>query len=216
MPEQYIRFDFTSVKKQGSMQYYVLAENMTEMQQFLSQHGFHDVNDALKLYSGDKYRASNCSHILKTYRFMSNHKPGVFPVMTCASFVDHAIESAANDLGDHSIFGEAILRQDIEFIKMIGSAITKLPHGYVMDYILADESTLFECLENGGTKRDMIENTSDWLIRHSGPSEDPTSQTILQSLYDATPDLDNDYGVYPITVEAYVSYFTELMIDCYN
>ena len=216
MPDAYIRFDFTSVKRLGSMKYYVLAENMDDMNQFLMQHGFKDVTDALKIYPAEKYKSSDCSHILDIHRFMSNHKPGVFPVMTCASFVDHAIETVANDLGDHSVFGEAILRQDIEFIKMIGSIITKLPHGYVMDYTLADESILFKCLENGVAKREDIDNTAGWMARTGHPSEDPTAQVILQSLYDATPDLSNDLGIYPITLEAYVSSFTELMIDCYN
>jgi hypothetical protein len=52
--------------------------------------------------------------------------------------------------------------------------------------------------------------------RIGAPTEDVSSRVILEEIYDAVPDLTSDNGIYPITVEAYVSSFTELMIDCFN
>lgn len=216
MGDGYIRFDFTSVKHASSMHYYVLAESMDDMNQFLTQHGFRDVNDSLTFFPMDKCKASNRSHILHIYRFMSNHKPGVFNVMTCEDFITHAIETTANDLSDHCMFGEAILRGDIEFIKMISSMLLKLSHGFIFDHNLADESLLYNAMENDNYKGAMLDMIAEYNNRCDRPSEDIGNQAILRSLEDAVPDLDNRLGVYPITVEAYVSSFTELMIDCFN
>ena len=136
--------------------------------------------------------------------------------MTSEDLITRAIENTANDIADHSIFGEAILRTDIEFLKIIGSLIGKLEHGFVMDFNLADESMLFNTLENENQYKNRIMDMISEYKNHIGaPTEDIGSQTILQSLFDSCPDRDTG-NIYPITVEAYVSTFTELMVDCYN
>lgn len=214
----YIRFDFQSARPNSSMKYYVLAKSIDDMNRFLSQHGFNDVHESLKIHDMRKGRSSDVFHVLQPYKFMSNHKPGVFEVMTCSDFVEHAIDNTANDLSDYSLFGEAILRQDIEFLKMIGELIVKLPHGFVIDYTLADESLLYKSFEEeGSSKGDIVEDIIEYRKRICSPSEDPGSRAVQQSLHDAVPDMSNDNnGIYPITIEAYVSSFTELMMDCYN
>ena len=212
----YIRFDFAPVKQPSGMHYYVLAESLDEMHQFLHQHGFHDVDKLLTFYPMEKYVPRDASHILHIHRFMSNHKPGVFSVMTCETFITHALETTANDLSDASLFGEAILRTDIEIFKVINSMISKLSQGFVLDTNLADESLLFNSMENDNYKGTMMDMIAEYKNRIGAPTEDAGSQAILQSLYDSVPDLTADNGVYPITVEAYVSAFTELMIDCFN
>ena len=126
------------------------------------------------------------------------------------------LETTANDLSDASLFGEAILRTDIEIFKVINSMISKLSQGFVLDTSLADESLLFNSMENDNYKGTMMDMIAEYKNRIGAPTEDAGSQAILQSLYDSVPDLTADNGVYPITVEAYVSAFTELMIDCFN
>lgn len=212
--EGYIRFDFSPVKQKTSMHYYVLAESLDEMHMFLNQHGFHNVDSSLVFYPIEKYKSTDSTHVLHEYRFMSNHKPGVFTVMTCENFITHAIETTANDLSDASLFGEAILRTDIEIFKVISSLINRLSHGHVIDIQIADESVLYN-MENED-KIDRWELMESYCNRIGAPTEDVSSRVILEEIYDAVPDLTSDNGIYPITVEAYVSSFTELMIDCFN
>ena len=210
----YYRFEFTSSSSRSSMKYYVLSNNMDDMNMFLSQHGFRDVNDSITIISPEQYKTKDATHVLSIHSFASNKDHAIYHVMTCEDFVTRALENVANDLSDHSIFGEAILRSDIEFIKMAVKDLGKLRHAFIMDFRLADESLLFNHEENDGYKGTMMEMITEYKNRIGAPTEDTGSQAILQSLYDASPDADTNC-IYPITVEAYVSTFTELMVDCY-
>ena len=161
--EGYIRFDFSPVKHSTSMHYYVLAESLDEMHMFLNQHGFHNVDSSLVFYPIEKYKSTDSAHVLHEYRFMSNHKPGVFTVMTCENFITHAIETTANDLTDASLFGEAILRTDIEIFKVISSLINRLSHGHVIDIQIADESVLYS-MENEDSSSRFV-----WVVYTNNP-----------------------------------------------
>ena len=212
----YFKFTFTSGSSRSSMKYYVLSESMDDMNLFLKQHGFHNANEAIQILPEEQFKSADYSRILRICKFKSNHKPETFYLMTTEDLVSRAFENISNDLSDHSIFGEAILRTDVEFLKIIGSLIGKLEHGFVMDFNLADESMLFNSLENDNQyKNQIMSMIEEYKNRIGAPTEDVGSQTILQSLYDSCPDRDTGC-IYPITIECYVSTFTELMVDCYN
>lgn len=212
----YYKFTFSSGSTRSSMTYYVISRSIDDMNLFLKQHGFNNAHDAIRILPEDEFKPKDYSHELRICIFKSNKQPGTFHVMTSEDLITRAIENTANDIADHSIFGEAILRTDIEFLKIIGSLIGKLEHGFVMDFNLADESMLFNSLENENQyKNRIMDMISEYKNRIGAPTEDIGSQTILQSLHDSCPDRDTGC-IYPITVEAYVSTFTELMVDCYN
>lgn len=212
----YFKFTFTSGQSRSSMKYYVLASSIDDMHLFLKQHGFNDAYESIMIVPEGDIKGKDWAHVLRICRFKSNRNPKTYNVMTSEDLVTRVFENVSNDLSDHSIFGEAILRTDVEFLKMIGSLIGKLEHGYVMDFNLADESMLFNTLENENQyKNQIMDMIAEYKNRIGAPTEDVGSQTILQSLYDACPDRDSNC-IYPITVEAYVSTFTELMVDCYN
>ena len=212
----YFKFTFTSGSSRSSMKYYVMSSAIEDVYLFLKQHGFHDAKESIMIVPEEEFKPKDYSHELRIVNFKSNKKPGTFHVMTSEDLITRAIENTANDLSDHSIFGEAILRTDVEFLKITGSLIGKLEHGFVMDFNLADESMLFNSLENENQyKNQIMDMIAEYKNRIGAPTEDIGSQTILQSLQDAVPDRDTGC-IYPITIEAYVSTFTELMVDCYN
>ena len=216
MSEDYYKFTFKSNSSRSSMEYYVLAKSMDDMNLFLKQHGFHDVYDSIQMFPKEEIKSKQLTHILHLNKFMSNRQKGVFHVMTCEDLITRAFENIANDLADHSIFGEAILRTDIEFVKLTVKYLSSLAHGVIMDFNLADESILFNTLENDNQYKNQIsEMIEEYKHRIVAPTEDVGSRTILQSLYDAAPDADTGC-IHPITIEGYVSTFTELMFDCYN
>lgn len=211
----YFKFEFSSAStRSSSMKYYVMSDNRQDMDMFLSQHGFHNVEDSITIIPQEEYKPKDGTHLLSIHMFASNKEHTIYHVMTCEDFITRALDNVANDTSDHSIFGEAILRTDVEFIKMAAKDLSSLRHAFVMDFRLADESLLFNHNENDGYKGTMLDMIAEYKNRIGAPSEDTGSQAILQSLYDACPDADTNC-VYPITVEAYISTFTELMVDCY-
>lgn len=210
----FFKFEFMSAASRSPMKFYVVSNTLEDMHLFMSQHGFSNVDDKITMLPENEFIPSKDGcHLLSIHRFASNAKPGIFNVMTTEDFITRAIENISNDLADHSIFGEAILRNDIEFIKMICKLMDKLPHMFIADYALADESLMFDRMDEKNGKSALME-LAEYRKRGEGPTEDNESQLYQQGLYDAAPDKDTN-SIYPITIEGYISTFTELMIDCY-
>ena len=193
--EYCFKFSFMSMHSENkNMSYHVLAETEEDLYLFLKQHGFSDAPpESIQLFPKDKIVA-DLSHILKPFKFKSNKRPGIFSVMTCEAFVDDAISNLASDLNVNMLFGEAIIRRDIEVFKMIGDLVHDLPFAHVIDFVLADQMT------------------SEYRTKICCPCEDTDYYMTYEQLYDAvTPD-----EIYPITLECYISNFTEMMVDVFN
>lgn len=212
--ESYLfRFEFSSrYNNFKNMNYVVFAENEEDLKMFLIQHNFIDSPmDAVTIVSkeeaGNCYASTLCKHL-----FRSNHSNELFTVMTCPDFVDKAIETTCNSLNDAMLFGEAIVRRDVEIFKMIGELIHKLPHANVLDFIFADtESTkdpddiIDESIALDIDYKNRFSNGISWI-------DDPSTYYVHQSM----DNFRHEGGPEPITIEAYVSYFTEMMVDVFE
>lgn len=208
----YIKFTFTSVKnKSKSLSHVVLAEKMEDLQMFLAQHRFDRVpKEAITMLPEEKYKPSYSSQILKPYQFRSNFSKEVFTIMTCEDLVDSIIDNLASDLSKYMLFGEAIIRRDIEVFKEIGDIISDLPCAHVIDFSYVDIEPDEEPLKNS---KDIIRQTQRYLNNcGSCPTEDPDVKVIWDDLCDGFL----DGMVLSATVEAYISNFIEMMTDSFT
>ena len=209
---EWLRFDFQSIRQKYSpTKFRVVTDDFSNLMLFFRQHGFKDVpNESIQIVCIDDIdTCPDHYHILKPYKFKSNYSNEIYNIMTCEDFINYAIDSAANDLNGYLLFGEAILRHDIEIFKTIGELVYGLRHTTVFDYILADE----QCVDNndGLISREIAQMRKDYLTKVSAPCEDYGAYETFESLHN-----DFVYGeILPITLECYTSSFVEMMTDEY-
>ena len=95
----YFKFEFSSAaSRSSSMKYYVMSNNMPDMEMFLSQHGFHDVKDSISIVLPEEFKPKDVTHLLSIHSFSSNKDHAIYNVMTCEDFITRAIENVSNDL----------------------------------------------------------------------------------------------------------------------
>lgn len=210
----YIKFIFTSVKnKSKSLNHVVLAEKMEDLQMFLAQHRFDRVpKEAITMLPEEKFKPSYEMCILKPYKFWSNSSKEVFTIMTCEDLLDSLVDNLASDLSRCLLFGEAIIRRDIEVFREIGDIISELSCAHVIDfsYIDLDPSSESECIQS---QKDAIINTQRYLNNcGSCPTEDPDIKCIWDDIWSGF----YDGVVTTVTVEAYISNFIETMTDSFT
>lgn len=205
------RFEFSSKYNNiKNMNYVVYSETEEDLKMFLIQHNFTDSPmDAITVVSRDK--VGNCyGSILKRHIFKSNHTDETYVIMTCPDFVNRAIETTCDGLNDVMIFGEAIICRDVEIFKLIGDLVNELPHANVLDFPLTDnQSTRYDIIA------ESVELARDCRNKHGrNPAylEDMSTYYVHQSMDDIRCEDQPE----PITIEAYVSYFTEMMIDVFE
>ena len=211
---EWLRFDFQAInKKQKSSpnRYRVVTDNFNKMMLFLKQHGFTDASpESLKIIDiADINRYPDHYNILHPYLFKSNYTDDIYTIMTTEGFVTYAIDNAANDLNGCLLFGEAILRHDIEVFKTISKLISSLPHTHIFDYLLANE----QCVDDPASlvSQEIAAMRRDYLAKICAPCEDYGSYETFESLHDSV----NTDEIMPITLECYTSSFVEMMTDEY-
>lgn len=213
----YLKFEFSSMNNHNkNMNYYVYASTIEDLQMFCKQHNFHNVpSEAITIHSTHNDSIADI-RLLKPFRFKSNRNDEIYTVITCEEFVDIAIENVANDLAQFMLFGEVIMRHDIGIFKMISDNVSKLPHAHIIDYILADEFNIFNHTDSPDMSftKEIYDMGKQYLKSIGAPTEDQDFRMVLQSIYD---DISHEKDeIYPITIECYVSNFTEMMIDTFN
>lgn len=209
-----LRFDFQAInRKQRSHpgKYRVVTDDFMKMNLFLKQHGFNNVPpESLSIVDiNNIHKCPDHYNILTPYLFKSNYSDEIYTIITCENFINYAIDAAANDLNGCLIFGEAILRHDIDLFKTIGNLISNLPHTHVFDYLLANE----ECVDDPAslTSREIAVMRREYFAKICAPCEDYGSYETFESLHDSV----NVDEVLPITLECYTSSFVEMMTDEY-
>jgi hypothetical protein len=213
MEEYYFKFEFSSVHcKSKSINYYVLAKNMDDLKLFLSQHGFNNVPpEAVKLIPRNKTGKYDENCVLEPYRFKSNSSSEIFTVMTCWRYIDEAVSKLASDLSQYMLFGEAIVRRDVEIFKTIGDLIQNLGVAHVIDFSLCDVDNTNDSILSNREIRDMHKK---YCQRVGAPTEDTDVVLTYERLFDS---VDNEHDdVLPITIECYISNFTEMMMDVFE
>ena len=211
---EWLRFDFQSInskQRSSPTKYRVVTDDFNKMMLFIRQHGFINATpESLSVVDiSDINRCPDHYNILTPYKFKSNFKDGIYTIMTTEGFVTYAIESAADDLNGCLLFGEAILRHDIEAFKTISNLISSLPHTRIFDYLLANE----KCVDDPAilSSQEIASMRREYLTKINAPCEDYGAYETFESLHDSV----NTDEVMPITLECYTSGFVEMMTDEY-
>lgn len=209
LDDHFIRFKFFSASSMGKDRpFEVYANTMDEMNMFLNQHCFKGVDEnAFAIIPKNICRNKN-DMILELYSFKSNHSNDIYHVMTTRFFVDMAMENTATDVNFNLLFGEAILRSDIEIFKHINTLLWKLPHVHVKDVLIADDNMI-----DDNIIKESLDIRKEYRLINR-PWDDLDSQMVIESLYDVMSS--DPIEVNPITIEAYVSSFTTLITDVCN
>lgn len=206
-----LRFEFSSVhNRMKNMNYHVIAENREDLNAFLMQHGFIDAPEAsVSLMKREDFNPGEESNLLKRYLFKSNHSDELFTIMTTDDLVDSAIEITCDEVTDALLFGEAILRRDVEAFKMIGDLIWSLPHTNIMDFSLANVD--IDDNETATTAKEILDMRKRYC--NSMDSLDWEETYYVHQSMDFTR---VDTLPQPITIEAYIANFTERMMDVFE
>ena len=197
------RFQFRSKAANASyLTYTVYSYKREDMLLFLKQHNF-DLNhvhvDILEI-AGEDF---NENDILQPYLFGTNSSEDVYTIMSTISIVDDCILNTAQTLANTLLFGPPIIRTDIELFRVINDLINELPHVYILDHTLIDE-----------TNDSMYSpDHSKYIKSWDGETPDPGDDVyVIESLYNCSILQE----IQPITMEGYVSNFTSMMVDEYN
>ena len=210
-------FQFQSVRKNtpSGMPYKVYSNNLDDIYTFLRQHNF-DITaakEAISIHPRSEFKIID-SYTLKPYKFRSNFRKGAFTILSTEYFTDVIIENLSSDLIQTLMFGEAIFRTDIEVFKTIVDNMEKLAYGPIVDFSLIDtESTKLDktAFDKCKMAQTIHARNKAYCAKIGCPTEDGPILEMQDSL--SMDLLNND--VSPITLEGYISGFTELMLDVF-
>lgn len=184
------RFQFASKSGKSNVVYSLSKEDMSL---FLKQHGF-DLNNAYVDVIKENLSKIN-EDLLMTYNFKSNTLANTFTLSTTTNFINDAIITIGSDLSASLMFGLVSIYGDIEIFELISSLIDEVPHVFIIDQYIADESNNYH-------------NYIDNPIADKFYSDGYDDEGIYESLLEASV-INN---IQPITIEAYVKYFTSLLL----
>lgn len=218
--DDYLRFQFRSVKSTSkAFTYEVLTKNPEDLQTFLLQHKFEKVpKEAITILPEDDFKQRDLSRVLKPYKLKSNHSDRIYTIISNDDIMEGVLDPLAEELCKFSLFGEAIVRRDIEVFKAIGDIVSDLPLTHVVDYSLVDIDEVNLSDENdinasAKSAMDIIECYKSYSNRITYPTEDHDISLIRDDLDKAYGDSVNDGEVLPFTIEAYIEHFVSMMTD---
>ena len=192
------------VKRNHHDDFKVYSHTQQDLMLFFKQHNI-DISKVNVEYVPDHQfnENSNDQHILKLYQFRSNKSPELYHIMTTEYCIQCALQLAGDHLSDACVFGAAIFRDDIEFIKRIVDLLGMLPHVSIIDYTLLDDINIsnfeWQCVKG------------DKLFEYDASPD--LSEIDTQDIYASLYDCSYDTTIQPVTVEAYVRAFAELIIN---
>jgi hypothetical protein len=202
------KFTFHSISDDiKKLSYSVYSYEKGDMDLFLKQHGFDINNSYVECLPINDANIVGDNVLLQKHKFRSNILHEDVVIMTSPKIVEGAIESVCSDLSESLVFGYASLRADIEIIKIINDLIYKLDHVLVLDHSMIDDGGFLISPYYENYQKSMSPSLDDGL------SVDCLNDTYI---YDSMFSKSSINATQPITVEAYVKYFTSMMIDKFN
>lgn len=195
------KFNFKAINDDSKLSYYVYSESKDLLLLFLKQHQLENGAHAIQVVADNN---TDDFHLLQLYTFKSNFSNETYKVATCEQFIMDCIDKTCNELENVLCFGPIMLRNDIEFVKIIAETIENLPYRVtVLDYAIADD-----------TAAEMEELTERWKHYINSPSMGESYS--VASIYDAIHDESYVSNVQPITIESYISYFVDMITDSFK
>lgn len=222
--DDYLKFQFRSIRsKSKAFTYVALTKNPEDLQLFLKQHKFDNVpKESITLLPESEFRQKDESCVLRPYKFKSNRQPfgQVFTIMSNQDIVEGILDPVSEEICKFSLFGEAIVRRDIEVFKVIGNIISDLPATHVVDFSLVDmdEAHLSDeddLNESAKSTQEFISYYIDYDKRITYPTEDHDMSVIRDDLDRAYRDSVDADSVLPFTIEAYIEHFVSMMTDSF-
>lgn len=179
-------------------QYYTIwTENEEYINRFIQQHSLE--KDAVYVtpilideLEGIPSTMITESNELNEYYFKSNKDDSVHTIVTTEKIVSSAVEAVGKLLTDSLLFGDLVMREDIQFVKKISDLIEKLPYASIYDWSLLEE------IPGDGYYSDYA--YSDYTTNYK-------NYTVEEMFRRHKPG-----QVEPITLEAYVHQFVKFIL----
>ena len=180
-------FKLTFYSTNGSLKYKVFSEGLYPMKMFVQQHNFS--RDILELIEPVPEGTDlPDGEILRPYKFKSKYSDtDVYTIYTTDDFV----------------FGDVLIRTNIELMKTISDLIGELRYVYVLDHGSIDGDT-------GELYSQDFEKYVKVFDPFMVPAEDGFDDAYI---YDSMTHAMLSQEIQPITLEAYVSSFASIVTD---
>lgn len=207
-PRRLFRFRFKSNGMTDNMAYFVLSDDINKVRLFLKQHNFKEVDSYIEPVLAEEHSGDD-EFLLEPYIMKSNSSDKLYTVMTNEHMVYACASKVSGILSDSLVFGDEVIRDDIPIMKIISKLVHGLDHVYVLDHTLCDQDGK------------PYSSSYDQYIKCGIPNPDYTDAD-LPTAYDDTGIYESmEYSIIkdkplPFTIEAYVSYFADLLTDEYN
>ncbi len=217
MSDVYVfKFESSKPYTKSGMPYKIYSESLNDIYKFIQQHNFDPLTakDAISVHDRGEIKSLDC-YTLKPHIFRSNFRKDNFTVLTTDYILDIIIENLSSDLAQTLMFGEAIFRTDIELFKTIIDLMDHIKQVRILDFAFVDtDSTDLTkaSLDMAKLAQELIALNKRYAQHIGCPSEDGPIMAIQDNL---SMDLLNKQ-IAPITLEGYISGFTELMLDVFT
>lgn len=186
----------------------VYSNDINEIHLFLKQHNFDPnctfIENVPEEDAEDDYLDDNT---LKFFKMKSNVDKEIHTIITSQHFIDLAVSYVTESLSDYLLFGETILRNDIQLIQVVREILGDMPCTAILDFNLLDGDSLKYAWN---TDWMYVKKTIDQITE--SPSEDGQDLSELwQLIEDACKN-----EVLPFTLEAYVEMFVHVILGKYE
>ena len=185
----------------------VYSPDIEDIHLFLRQHNF-DPNHTFIENVPDEIAEDDYleDHLLRPYKMKSNVDKEIHVIMTSRRFIDLTVSYVVESLGDCLLFGEVILRNDIQVIHLIRNILESTPCTTILDFNLLDGDSLsYAC----NTDWMYVKKTIDQVT--NSPSYDGQDLSELYEMIDRECRGD----ILPITLEGYVETFVHIIMGKY-
>ena len=182
----------------------VYSNKKDDIYKFMYQHKF-DLDDIILETLPDNFEGDDLDlHMLNEYLMYSNQLHKDCKIMTTSEYVSSAVELTVQGLSDYLIFGAAIVRTDIPFIKLTNDLIDRIPMIFAFDYDLLDGSPI--------TPTYRFDTVDGWHGTAYDEEEYYSDESSLDDLYERFQMKICPTKRLPITLEAYIRYFVKHVI----
>ena len=173
---------------------------------FIKQHGF-DISNIRQyvLPPGDikGNKLIETDTMLIVTHMKSNKDTTIHAVVTSDELLDEVTRLLADDLIDTMMFGETVARQDIKFVSDIIDTIESIDYASVCDWELIADDLVDRYYDESYFDEDDNRIHKDYNIP-------PTDTSFI---YDSLFHDRSNNTILPFTLEAYVHYFVQNIID---
>lgn len=211
-PTRLFRFRFKSPGMSDNMCYYVLTDDVEKMKMFLLQHGFNqaDINvDVVWM----KDHEDDGEYMLEPFMLKSNYSNKVYRIMSTEHLMNECANSVASIMSSSLVFGQWVIKNDIPIMQVISELVDQLDHTYVLDHTICDPETgkpyssQYEKYTKCGFPDPDTYNNAYMYEGEPAAYDD-------SALYESLTNINRDHPL-TFTLEAYISYFAELLTDQY-